>query len=130
MNDRQLRGGAAVSVVERTERSQQNARLRLARLAFALATMRSPTARAARASPKCTKSPNLIFFFGNMYPKIIPKYQNSVPKYQNSVQKYQNYVLNFFYQSYVPKSQILLFFFGEEVAYSIVNTYTYLPPGG
>ena len=86
MNDRmtewqtegQLRGGAAVIVVEGTERSQQN----------------SPSARVARA-PRSLSNARLS--------KNIPTYQNFVPKYQKYVPKYQNYVPK--YHNYVPKYQ-------------------------
>ena len=78
---------------------------------FALATMRSPTARAARASPKCTKSPNLIFFLGISTQKL---YQSTKILGQSTKILCQNTKIlyqNFFYQSYVPKSQIWIFFF-------------------
>jgi len=81
----------------------------------ALATKRSPTARAARASPKCTKSPNLIFFLGISTQKL---YQSTKILGQSTKILCQNTKIMyqiFFYKSYVPKSQIWFFFFGKNL---------------
>ena len=108
-------------VVEGTERSQQNARLRLAWLArLALCARNQALAYGSRGSrfAQMYQKPKFDFFFGNKYPKIIPKYQNSGPKYQNSLSKYQNYVPKFFLQKLQIKVPNLIFLGRTCILYS------------